>query len=256
MTPYHSQKVRHNNVAISFISGLSCVITLYFVIPTDPLFELITIANVLLIGASLGWAYEWGSTVKETSRLNIPYLSAPPLFLFLALLILRENVLPGVNSASFALVSGVSMSVSIWATLSLDKWSQRKQLLFPTIGKISICVALFCMLQFIFDEVNQNISRAILIGIVTYCLTEVYFLQLNYRSGWRFSGILTGTIATQIALVSYFTSFSNFENGILTFSVVYFLIVFLESFEDEYQQSTALMVQMIGISILLVWSLS
>ena len=253
---HRSEKVSHDNLAISFILGSICTLTFYFVIPAEPLFESIAIANALLIIVSLGWVQRWSWSVSPADLLNVQYLSASPLFLFIAFIVIRQVVLSDASSASFALLSGSFMGLAVWATMSLYRYSANQQWFAVVVGKISVCVALFCLLQFVFDTVNDNIFRAMLVGIITYCLTEIYFRQLNQRSAWRYSGILTGTIAAQLSLLSYFLPFSNYDNGVLTFSAVYSVIALFENLKNKNQQASILFVQVVGVALLVIWILS
>ena len=250
------EKVSQDSLAISFVIGFISTVTFYFVISTDPLFEWIVVANALLIIISLGWVQRWGWSVEKMDRLNVQYLSVSPLFLFVALLVMRQVILSDVNSASFALLSGSFFGLSIWATMSLHMRSASEQW-FPVIaGKISVHVALFCLLQFVFDAVNDHIFRAILVGLIAYCLTEIYFRQLNQRSDWRYSGVLTGTIAAQSSLLGYFLPFSNSDNGVLTFSAIYLVIGLLENLKNKNQRTSILFAQVVGVALLAIWSLS
>ena len=256
MLSHRSEKASQDSLAISFIIGFICSVTFYFVIPTEPLFEWIMIANGLLIIISLGSVQRWGWSVGETDRLNIQYLSALPLFLFVALIVVRQVILSDVNSAFFALLSGSFVGLSVWATMSLYRYSASEQWFPAVVGKISVHVALFCLLQFIFGTINENIFRAMLVGAVTYCLTEIYFRQLGQRSDWRYSGVLTGTVAAQLSLLSYFLPFSNSDTGVLTFSAIYLVITLFENLENKNQRVNILFAQVVGVALLATWSLS
>ena len=256
MPSHRSQKINQDALAISLICGFICAVTAYYVIPAEPLFEWILIASGLLIVASLSWVRRQSSPVRETSHLSSPYLSASPLFLLLALVVIREVLLPDVSSMSFAVLVGISISLSVWATISLDRDSQSEQLLPVAVGKTSLSVALFCLTQFIFDTATDQLVRAVLIGAVTYSLTEIYFHHLNWPPHWRFSGGLTGAVGAQISLFSYFLPYSSFDNGILTFSVIYLCIAILENSGNKDQQSSILFCQVLGVILLVIWSLS
>jgi hypothetical protein len=250
------EKISQDSLAISFVIGFISTVTFYFAIPTDPLFEWIVVANALLIIISLGWVQRWGWSVGKMDRLNVQYLSVSPLFLFVALLVMRQVILSDVNSASFALLSGSCFGLSVWATMSLHMRSASEQSFPVVVGKISVHVALFCLLQFIFDAVDDHIFRTILVGVIAYCLTEIYFRQLNQRSDWRYSGVLTGTIAAQLSLLGYFLPFSNSGNGVLTFSAIYLVIALLENLNNENQQGSVLFAQVVGVALLAIWILS
>ena len=250
------EKYSQDSLAISFVIGFISTVTFYFVISTDPLFEWIVVANALLIIISLGWVQRWGWSVEKMDRLNVQYLSVSPLFLFVALLVMRQVILSDVNSASFALLSGSFFGLSIWATMSLHMRSASEQWLPVIAGKISVHVALFCLLQFVFEAVDDHIFRATLVGVIAYCLTEIYFRQLNQRSDWRYSGVLTGTIAAQSSLLGYFLPFSNSDNGVLTFSAIYLVIGLLENLKNKNQRTSILFAQVVGVALLAIWSLS
>ncbi|MCH2520891.1 MAG: hypothetical protein MK036_02960, partial [Dehalococcoidia bacterium] len=87
------EKVSQDSLAISFLIGFISTVTFYFAIPTDPLFEWIVVANALLIIISLGWVQRWSWSVSPADLLNVQYLSASPLFLFIAFIVIRQVVL-------------------------------------------------------------------------------------------------------------------------------------------------------------------